>query len=99
MPSRYAYAEALAAASTGESQWRVPNKKELASIIDFSCVAPASNSEIFPGTEAAVYWSSTPRVYSSTFMAFAIDFDTGAFVDAGIDQQHAVRLVRDAPGR
>lgn len=98
-PHRYTFSDALAAASSAslvdDAGWRVPNKKELASIVDYSCAEPAVNGQVFPATEAAVYWSSTPRV-NTTFMAFAIDFTNGAFVDAGLSQLHAVRLVRDA---
>lgn len=100
MPSQYSFSEAFSSAMSASSRdgedWRLPNKKELASIVEYRCSAPAINEEVFPSTEAAVYWSSTPRVYASNFMAFAVDFSTGAFVDAGIEEQLSVRLVRDA---
>jgi len=39
--------------------WRVPNIKELASIISLNCVYPAIDTEIFP-TYQSKLWSSTP---------------------------------------
>jgi len=40
--------------------WRMPNIKELSSIIDLRCVNYALDGEIFPNAET-VYWSSTPN--------------------------------------
>jgi len=40
--------------------WRMPNIKELSSIINLSCVNYALDGEIFPSAET-VYWSSTPN--------------------------------------
>jgi len=41
--------------------WRMPNIKELSSIMDINCTNYALDVEIFPSPEA-VYWSSTPIV-------------------------------------
>ncbi len=47
----------------GYSDWRLPSKKELMSIVDYSIYSPAIDTTYFPGTNASLYWSSTP--YSS----------------------------------
>jgi hypothetical protein len=43
----------------GFADWRLPNVKELISIVDYTKVNPAINSTYFPNTQPAYYWSST----------------------------------------
>ena len=43
---------------TNQNFWRLPNIKELQSIIDHSRINPAIDP-IFPGTQKSAYWSST----------------------------------------
>ena len=72
----------------GFTDWRVPNIKELASIIETRCVNPAVNATIFPGTAINAigsarqvisnwYWSASPVSYSPT-EAWLLDFSTGS---------------------
>jgi len=44
----------------GQSDWRLPNIKELDSIVEQSCVSPAINTTIFPSTISSSYWSASP---------------------------------------
>ncbi|OHU96399.1 DUF1566 domain-containing protein [Pseudoalteromonas byunsanensis] len=46
----------------GFTDWHVPNVKELASIIEHSCVEPAINQEVFLSTQNDNYWSSTTAI-------------------------------------
>lgn len=77
----YVWKDALQVASSssfaGYSDWRVPNVKELRSIIERACIFqtstagtdPAVNSIVFPGGSAITYtyWSSTPsNSYNTT---------------------------------
>jgi len=46
----------------GSSNWRVPNQRELISIIARNCIEPSLNETIFPMTSQNHYWSSSPVV-------------------------------------
>jgi len=64
----------------GFSDWRVPNIKELISIVEQRCVSPALNATLFPDTPAsAVTFSSTsPLVGTPSTSISTVDFDSGA---------------------
>jgi len=49
------------ATSPKYEDWRLPNRKELASIMDYSKSNPAMNTTVFKNVEAA-YWSSTSYI-------------------------------------
>jgi len=46
----------------GHSDWRLPNAKELLSIVNYQNSDPAINTTYFPATAAYHYWSSTTLV-------------------------------------
>lgn len=58
------------------SNWRLPNIKELASIVDLSRSTPSIDTTYFPDTNAYQYWSSTTSV-ANTENANYIDFNNG----------------------
>lgn len=68
-PEALAYCEGLNYA--GHDDWRLPNKNELASLVDYSKSNPASS---FPGLPAENFVTST---FTMTIGAVAIDMKTG----------------------
>lgn len=99
----FTWAKALAAAAqntlAGFSDWRLPNKNELASIVEYRCYYPAINNQQFPNTPSAMYWSSSPSpsVYNGD-NAWSVFFE-GGYVDyLRNDSSGRIRLVRDVLG-
>lgn len=78
----------------GSSDWRLPNHKELASIVDPSQSNPAISS-LFAARPAAQFWSSTPTPnFDGT--GYALDFASGSHSTINFDftTLHQVRCVR-----
>ena len=71
----FTHEDALAHAKT-QTGWRLPNVKELASLVDVSRANPAVDATAFPSTSSAVYWSSTPDVQGPS-SAWSVDFALG----------------------
>jgi hypothetical protein len=70
--TRHNWSEALAMAA---GDWRLPNIKELMSIVETACVNPAVNLTVFPfpATASFKYWSSSPVDYGNSF-AWGVGF-------------------------
>lgn len=79
-------------AATGESDWRLPNLKELTSILERKCFAPALNLQIFPEVAWQAYWSST--TYNVINTAATVDFRGGINATAVKDEPQAAQAVR-----
>lgn len=97
----YSWQRALQQAQTvnssgfaGHMDWRVPNIKELNSIIEKQCTDPAINSIVFPNTPNIVFWSSTPYIGDAS-LAWVVNFSCGDGNILGHKVlQRGVRLVR-----
>ena len=78
------------------TDWRLPNVKELGSIVDFGSHSPAINQSIFLNTASAAYWSSTPSKADDT-QAITIGFQAGNYGAAARNTTATtyLRLVRD----
>ena len=92
------WADALTASRTsnfaGYTDWRLPNKQELESLVDDRCYSPAINDTVFPGTVADWTWTNT--TYSpGPALAWIVGFNYG-FSDAvnKANVSGGVRLVR-----
>lgn len=86
----YTWAQALSVGNG--TNWRLPNIKELLSLVEVSCGSPAINASIFPNTEDLYFWTSSPYVNNN--QAWLVSFSDGN--DEGGDKSigRAVRLVR-----
>lgn len=86
-------------AFAGYFDWRVPNIKELASIVEPLCGNPAINLEVFPATSGYAFWSSSP-VMEQPGTLYYIHFADGAHYPKGQmelpnGQFRYLRLVRN----
>jgi len=67
----------------GQTDWRLPNVRELMSIVDYSMpAAPFINQTAFPNTQSSFYWSSTTYVLSTAsamYVSFASSLDVSYY--------------------
>lgn len=78
------------------TDWRLPSKKELMSIVDYGVVnpGPTIKESFFPNTCASDYWSSTSDAANSEG-AWGVNFYSGlADYSYGKGSNHYVRCVR-----
>lgn len=87
---------ALAIANAAGGGWRLPNVKELVSLVDITRSSPTIDPVAFPATLISSYWSSTPYNDYPDF-AWAVGFNFGAVNFWHTDIGYRVRLVRNAP--
>lgn len=60
----------------GRYDWRLPNKNELITLIDFNKSDPVFKEDVFKNMTSNYYWSSVPNAALSDY-AWFISFDTG----------------------
>jgi hypothetical protein len=64
------------ASYAGKGDWRLPNIKALASIVEQACFYPAIDLAVFPGTPSDWFRSSSPYAFSADY-AWFVDFGNG----------------------
>jgi len=100
------YAQVLAAASAsdyaGFHNWRVPNIKEISSLVEPICKAPAINWDVFPSTPSSAFWSSSANANPAEVgKLWYVHFNDGASYPYGLADLNAsgnfryLRLVRE----
>jgi hypothetical protein len=87
----------------GRTDWRLPTRIELLTLIDFGKDVPAIDQAIFPGTAVLTpadaappeyrYWSTTAHP-TQFLLRFLVGFDSGQAKWTAKDEKHAVRCVR-----
>ena len=82
----------------GQTDWRLPNIKELESITDDSTYNPAIDTTYFSNTQSLAYWSSTTTT-ANTDYAQLVHFYAGLFYNGFKDSAFSyVRCVRSLGG-
>lgn len=73
----YAYVERVNTQSLcGASDWRMPNKEELRSIVDYGTTSPTIDIAYFPQARTGNYWTSSPYA-NDVFSAWTVHFSLG----------------------
>ncbi|OPL16017.1 MAG: hypothetical protein AVO38_01795 [delta proteobacterium ML8_D] len=78
----------------GYDDWRLPNRNELQSIVDYSGYYPSIDTVAFPGALSSSYWSSTTYAGYPDH-AWHVYFYGGDVSSSGKSGSCYVRAVRD----
>ena len=89
-----ALAHAEASTFANYTDWRLPNVKELSSLVEDCRAGPAINTNRFPNTPTAHFWSGSPSEYKWIYMTWSVVFTDGAAVYNERGLSYHVRLVR-----
>lgn len=77
----------------GQSDWRLPNVKELHSLVDVRRFDPSIDTQTFPSTPSSRFWTSTRSLLTASG-ALWIDFDSGGAGANDEIYEYRVRCVR-----
>jgi hypothetical protein len=93
MTWRAALVSAVSDRTAGYADWRLPNKKELESIVESCGSSPAINQTMFPATPGSYFWTSTSYATDPT-NAWYVNFNVGQSSDYFKSTTFTARLVR-----
>lgn len=79
----------------GLNNWHIPSLPELASIVERQCNNPRINTDIFPATPAAAFWTANHKKGGNQ-KAFAMDFNEEGLK---IISQYKLAYIRLVSGR
>ncbi len=77
----------------GYDDWRLPAVKEFHSLVDYTSIDPSIDTDYFPETELAHYWSSTTRTSEPTNES-TVYFSDGLDYSRSKANQYCIRCVR-----
>jgi hypothetical protein len=90
---RNALQRAADADFAGRTDWRLPNKNELESLVERRCYNPAINATFFPNTPSSWFWSASPYAGGPGY-AWYVNFGYGSVGNNVKGDAGSVRLVR-----
>ncbi|MEA2014215.1 MAG: DUF1566 domain-containing protein, partial [Thermodesulfobacteriota bacterium] len=98
----YTWQQALAHAEGmtlgGHSDWRLPNRNELQTLVDYSRYNPSINPLLEANTVSSSYWSSTTSAYNAS-NAWLVRFSYGYVNAPSKSSSYYVRAVRAGQNR
>lgn len=78
----------------GHSDWRLPTRVELLTLVDDTRHSPAIDTDAFPNTPSDWFWTSTAYAPSPTDYAWFVLFDSGSSNLDDRGSYYRVRAVR-----
>lgn len=75
------------------NDWKLPNMKELETIVAYNCKDPSFNLSIFPSTHPSTFWTSSNRSDDEVF-SWVVFFNSGGANTFSRSRSESIRLVR-----
>jgi hypothetical protein len=81
----------------GSDDWRLPDRNELQSIVDYGRGSPSIDPTAFPGTPYNYFWSSSSSYWGSFSNAWRVYFNFGNVSNCDKSYSNNVRCIRRGP--